>query len=100
MRQAPSAVNAALNAAPVATFVTFFSEGMSKGVTCLRFGASVPVWTSTSELGYEELCEPPRHRADTVAGKTSRRWREGASTRRDAEIIPGASNHCLPSLSL
>ena len=51
MRQAPSAVNAALNAAPVATFVTFFSEGISKGVVCLRFGARVPARTSTSELG-------------------------------------------------
>ena len=63
-------MSAALNAAPVATFVTFFSEGISKGVVCLRFGASVPVWTSTSELGYEELCEPPRHRAEAVTGTT------------------------------
>ena len=42
------------------------------------------VWKSTSELGYPEnysgdLCEPPRHRADAVPGKTSRRWR-GTST--------------------
>ena len=38
------------------------------------------VWKSTSELGYPEkycvdLREPPRHRADAVAGTTSRRWR-------------------------
>ena len=52
MRQAPSAVSAALNAAPVATFVMFFSEGISKGVVCLRFGARVPARTSTSESGY------------------------------------------------
>ena len=39
-----------------------------------------PVWKSTSELGYPEkycvdLREPPRHRADTVTGKESHRWR-------------------------
>ena len=34
---------------------------------------SAPAWTSTSELGYHR--EPPRHRADTILGTTSRRWR-------------------------
>ena len=43
-------------------------------------GTQDPAWKSTSELGYPEkycmdLREPPRHRADTIAGKTSRRWR-------------------------
>ena len=55
--------------------VALLGWGVGK-INAVQSGAkSIPVWKSSSELGYPD-CGDFRHRADAVTGTTSRRWRE------------------------